>query len=95
MPQPNDFQTILPLTILTVWACALLLADLFIPKGKKWITAFLTAAGLAVTLGFTLAQIGSNLSAVCLASRWPLATSNAWASNAANTTPSCFSASSA
>ncbi|OIN96008.1 MAG: hypothetical protein AUJ21_02325, partial [Anaerolineae bacterium CG1_02_58_13] len=31
---------------------------LFIPKGKKWITAVLAAAGLAVTLGFTLAQIG-------------------------------------
>ena len=58
MPQLIDFQTILPLTILTVWACALLLADLFIPKGKKWITAVLAAAGLAVTLGFTLAQIG-------------------------------------
>ncbi len=58
MPQPSDFQTILPLTILTVWACALLLADLFIPKGKKWITAVLAAAGLAVTLGFTLAQTG-------------------------------------
>ena len=58
MPQPNDFQTILPLTILTVWACALLLADLFIPKGEKWITAVLAAAGLAITLGFTLAQIG-------------------------------------
>ena len=58
MPQPNDFQTILPLTILTVWACALLLVDLLIPKDRKWITAFLAAAGLAITLGFTLAQIG-------------------------------------
>lgn len=58
MPQLSDFQTILPLTILTVWACALLLVDLFIPKGQKWITAFLAAMGLAITLGFTLAQIG-------------------------------------
>ncbi len=54
----KDLQTILPLTILTVWACALLLVDLFIPKTRKWITAFLAAAGLAVTLGFTLAQMG-------------------------------------
>ena len=59
MPQPNDFQTILPLTILTVWACALLLVDLFIPKDRKWLTATLAAFGLAITLGFTLAQIGS------------------------------------
>jgi NADH-quinone oxidoreductase subunit N len=62
MPQPTDFQTILPLTILTVWACALLLVDLFIPKAQKWLTAFLAAAGLAVTLGFTIAQIGRSAS---------------------------------
>ena len=59
MPQSIDFQTILPLTILTVWACALLLVDLFIPKSQKWITAFLAASGLAITLGVTLARIGS------------------------------------
>jgi NADH-quinone oxidoreductase subunit N len=59
MPQPSDFQIILPLTILTVWACALLLVDLFIPKDRKWLTATLAAFGLAITLGFTLAQIGS------------------------------------
>jgi len=59
MPQLIDFQTILPLTILTVWACALLLVDLFIPKDRKWLTATLAAFGLAITLGFTLAQIGS------------------------------------
>jgi NADH-quinone oxidoreductase subunit N len=58
MPQSTDFQTILPLIILTVWACALLLVDLFVPKTKKWITAALAAAGLAVTLGVTIAQIG-------------------------------------
>ncbi|MFZ5855634.1 MAG: NADH-quinone oxidoreductase subunit N [Chloroflexota bacterium] len=58
MPQPIDFQTILPLTILIVWACVLLLVDLFIPKTQKWLTAALAAAGLAVTLGVTLAQLG-------------------------------------
>ena len=57
MPQ-LDFSTILPLTILTVWACALLLVDLFIPKNRKGITALLAALGLAVALGFTLSQIG-------------------------------------
>jgi NADH-quinone oxidoreductase subunit N len=53
-----DFSIILPLTILTVWACVLLLVDLFIPKDRKGITAFLAALGLAVTLIFTLLQIG-------------------------------------
>jgi NADH-quinone oxidoreductase subunit N len=53
-----DFSIILPLTILIAWACALLLTDLFIPKERKGITAFLAALGLALTLGFTLTQIG-------------------------------------
>jgi NADH-quinone oxidoreductase subunit N len=55
----QDFEVILPLTILTVWACALLLMDLFIPKDRKWITATLAAFGLALTLSFTIAQIGT------------------------------------
>jgi NADH-quinone oxidoreductase subunit N len=57
---PTDlfFSTIWPLAFLTVWACALLLVDLFIPKERKGITALLAALGLAFTLGFTLAQIG-------------------------------------
>lgn len=54
-----DFSTILPLSLLTVWACALLLVDLFIPKERKGITALLSALGLALTLGLTLAQIGN------------------------------------
>ena len=53
-----DFYILLPLTILIAWACALLLADLFIPKDRKGITAFLAALGLAVTLGFTVTQVG-------------------------------------
>lgn len=53
-----DFYTALPLTLLVVWACALLLIDLFIPKDRKGLTAALAALGLALTLGFTLAQIG-------------------------------------
>lgn len=53
-----DFYVLLPLIILVAWACALLLVDLFIPKGSKWITAMLAAFGLALTLGFTISQIG-------------------------------------
>src|SRR5215211_3217550 len=51
-------STIFPLAFLTVWACVLLLIDLFIPKDRKGITALLAALGLALTLGFTLTQIG-------------------------------------
>ena len=58
MPQSFDFYTILPLTLLTGWACVLLLLDLFIPRGRKGITATLAALGLALALGFTLSQIG-------------------------------------
>jgi NADH-quinone oxidoreductase subunit N len=53
-----DFSIILPLTILIAWACVLLLVDLFISKDRKGITAFLAALGLALTLGFTVTQIG-------------------------------------
>src|SRR5215212_10052209 len=51
-------STIFPFALLTVWACALLLIDLFLPKERKGLTAFLAALGLALTLGFTLSQIG-------------------------------------
>jgi NADH-quinone oxidoreductase subunit N len=54
----TNFYTILPLTILVVWACALLIGDLFIPKDRKSLTAGLAALGLALALGFTLAQTG-------------------------------------
>ena len=56
-----DFTTIWPLTFLTVWACVLLLVDLFIPKERKGTTALLSALGLALTLGFTLIQIGQSI----------------------------------
>lgn len=53
---PLNYSVILPLLILTVWTCALLLIDLLIKK--KGVTALLAALGLALTLGFTLSQIG-------------------------------------
>jgi NADH-quinone oxidoreductase subunit N len=53
-----DLLTVLPLTFLVVWACVLLLVDLFIPKDRKGITALLAALGLALTLSFTLMQNG-------------------------------------
>ncbi|GAB4445168.1 MAG: NADH-quinone oxidoreductase subunit N [Anaerolineales bacterium] len=55
---PQDYQVLTPYILLTAWACVLLLADLFIPKERKSLTALLAALGLAVTLGFTLSQVG-------------------------------------
>lgn len=59
-PQFIDFYTILPFTILVAWACLLLLVDLFIPRNRKGITAFLAALGLAGTLGYSVTQIGES-----------------------------------
>jgi NADH-quinone oxidoreductase subunit N len=54
----TDFQTILPLTILIVWATLLLLVDLFIPRNRKGVTAFIAALGLVLTLGYSISQVG-------------------------------------
>src|ERR1035437_5820233 len=54
----SDLITLLPLIFLTVWACALLLVDLFIPKGRKGWTALLAALGLAAAMGLTLLYAG-------------------------------------
>jgi NADH-quinone oxidoreductase subunit N len=56
MPADLNSSVILPLIFLTVWACLLLLVDLFVKQ--KGVTAFLAALGLALTLGLTIAQIG-------------------------------------
>ena len=49
---------ILPLVVLTAWACVLLLVDLAIPADRKGWTAFLAALGLLVALGLTLLRSG-------------------------------------
>jgi len=59
----SDLNTILPTILLVIWACILLLVDLFIPKDHKGWTALLAAIGLAGALGLTLAQAGQELSA--------------------------------
>ena len=58
---PADYATIWPLIVLSVWACVLLLVDLFIPKERKGITAMLAAIGLVITLILTVTQIGDGL----------------------------------
>ncbi len=54
----SDLNSLLPLIFLAVWACVLLLVDLFIPKKRKGWTAFLAAVGLAAAMGLTLAHAG-------------------------------------
>ena len=54
---PQDFPTILPVIVLTAWACVLLLLDVFVIK-RKGITALLAAVGLAITLSLTIYQTG-------------------------------------
>lgn len=46
----SDFNAILPLLVLSGWACLLLLVDLWIPKAHKGMTALLAICGLAVTM---------------------------------------------
>ncbi len=57
----NDLQVsigaILPVIILTVWACVLVLVDLAVPKKSKWITASLAALGLVVSAVLCDSQI--------------------------------------
>jgi NADH-quinone oxidoreductase subunit N len=63
MIQPDDFPTILPLIVLTAWACALLLVDLLlIPKGRKGLTATLAALGLLLTLAVSLWPVSGGAS---------------------------------
>ncbi len=56
----TNLIVILPLTVLLAWSCLLLLVDLWIPPGRKWLTAALAAVGLALALGIALAQAGES-----------------------------------
>ncbi len=55
---PNELLTILPLVILTGWACVLLLVDLFIPHDRKGWTAGLAALGMIAAIAVALARFG-------------------------------------
>lgn len=59
----SDLLNTLPLLILVGWACVVLLVDVFLPKKRQGLTVFLTAVGLLVSLGFALAQTGSQMPA--------------------------------
>jgi NADH-quinone oxidoreductase subunit N len=47
----------LPVTLLAFGACIFLLVDLFIPKERKYITAWLTAVGISVSLVLSLLML--------------------------------------
>jgi NADH-quinone oxidoreductase subunit N len=46
----SDLNTILPMLVLSGWACVVVLADLWIPPNRKEVTAWLTLLGLVVAL---------------------------------------------
>ena len=48
----------LPVTLLALGACVFIVVDLFIPRNRKYITAFLTMAGLGVSLVLALLSLG-------------------------------------
>ncbi len=53
----NDWMVILPAAVLMVWAVGLVLLDLWIPAGRKGITAVLAAVGVLVSLGLSLTRL--------------------------------------
>jgi NADH-quinone oxidoreductase subunit N len=57
----NDVIAILPLVVLVSWTILLLLADLWIPAGRKGYTALLAALGLLVTMILTIGQRNASL----------------------------------
>lgn len=59
----SDYYAITPLAFLVCWAIILLLVDLWIPAGRKGITALLSAAGLLIALVLVLRNGGQVLTA--------------------------------
>lgn len=53
-----SISAILPVIVLTVWACALLLVDLIVAADRKGISAAMAAVGMIVTAGFVIVRIG-------------------------------------
>ena len=53
-----NLKVILPMAVVVLWACALLVVDLFIPQSRKGLTALLAALGLALALGLAVTQAG-------------------------------------
>ncbi len=55
---PVDWHAIAPELVLTITACLVLVADLFLPREAKWLAMPLSAAGLVATLAAVVSLIG-------------------------------------
>jgi NADH-quinone oxidoreductase subunit N len=55
-----DWHALAPELVLTVAACVVLVADLFLPREAKWLAMPLSAAGLVGTLAAVVSLIGSD-----------------------------------
>ncbi len=53
-----DWHALAPEAVLTVFACAVLVVDLFLPREAKWLAMPLSAAGLVATLAAVVSLIG-------------------------------------
>jgi NADH-quinone oxidoreductase subunit N len=58
--QSVDWHAIAPEIILTITACAVLVADLFLPKEGKWVAMPIGAAGIVGTLAAIVSLIGED-----------------------------------
>jgi NADH-quinone oxidoreductase subunit N len=54
-----SLDAILPVIVLSIWACTLLLIDLFFGRKRKGLTAALAALGLVVTLILVVVRVGN------------------------------------
>ncbi len=57
MVNTSDLIVILPVIVMVVWGALLLVVDLWVTSARKGVTALLSAAGMAVSLGLTLSQL--------------------------------------
>ena len=60
MPTLNDFLITLPVMVLAVWSLLVLLADLWMPESRKYLTAVLAAAGLVISMACAVTQWGKS-----------------------------------
>jgi NADH-quinone oxidoreductase subunit N len=59
----QDLSAILPLLLLTSWACALMLVDAFIPAQRKGLTAGLAALGILAAFAALIPRFGATAEA--------------------------------
>ncbi|MFN2491229.1 MAG: NADH-quinone oxidoreductase subunit N [Actinomycetota bacterium] len=61
LAQPTvDWHAIAPEIVLTVAACVVLVADLFLPRDSKWLAMPLSAAGIIATIAAVVSLVGDD-----------------------------------